>query len=395
VTWWTRAVTFVNAVVIGHDGRIHDALRVRAGIIDALGEAPQRHDVVVDVNRAIISAGLVNAHDHLELNSFPRLKWRPQYENVREWIADFQPRFRSDPALSLARHDTLADRLWVGGLKNVLCGVTTVCHHNPMHPPLRRRFPVRLVRRLGLSHSLHIDGAGVAVSYRQTPSAWPWIIHAAEGIDAAAREEVSALSALRCLGENTVLVHGVAVDEAGSRRVLKSGGWLVWCPSSNDFLFGQTASVDAFARARRLALGSDSRLSGEGDLLDELRAAARTRQLSAEKLVRTVTADAAAALRLPDAGRLSVGQPADLVMLRSVAADPFESIANSTRADVRLTMLNGLPLVGDPGVREVFTATRQRHVPARLDGAPRLVAQWIARRVAAMRIREPGFEVAC
>ena len=60
---------------------------------------PQRGDLVVDLDEAVVLPGLINAHDHLELNSFPRLKWRPQYANVREWIADFQPRFASDPAL--------------------------------------------------------------------------------------------------------------------------------------------------------------------------------------------------------------------------------------------------------------------------------------------------------
>ena len=57
------------------------------------------------------------------------------------------------------------------------------------------------------------------------------------------------------------------------------------------------------------ALGTDSRLSGEGDLLDELRAAHATRQVSARSLVFAVTAGAAAILRLPSAGRLEPRRP--------------------------------------------------------------------------------------
>jgi cytosine/adenosine deaminase-related metal-dependent hydrolase len=252
---------------------------------------------------------------------------------------------------------------------------------------------VRVVRRFGLSHSLQIDGEAVMTSFRRTPAAWPWIIHAAEGIDAEARDELNTLSAMRCVAGNTVLVHGVALDAQDSSRLLDAGGALVWCPSSNEFLFGTTARVGVFARANRLALGTDSRLSGEGDMLDELRAAAQTRQLSAQALLRAVSLDAAAVLRLPGAGAVAIGQPADLCMLRRVSADPFAAIVQSTRADVRLTMIGGLPLVGDRSMRSVFTAMRQSCVDALVDGAPRLLTRWIARRVQAMVLREPGLEV--
>ena len=300
--------------------------------------------MAIDLDGAFVFPGLVNAHDHLELNSFTRLKWREQHANVREWIADFQPRFTTDPELAGARADTLASRVWVGGLKNLLSGVTTVCHHNPLHRPLSRRFPVRVVRRFGFSHSLQIDGDSVASAYRETPPEWPWIIHAAEGIDEEARNEVTTLGRLGCLGPNTVLVHGVAIDEERAAAVLERGGSLVWCPTSNHFLFGRTAHVAPFNRAGRLAIASDSRLSGEGDLLDELRAAHATRQISPESLYRAVTSGAARVLRQHEAGALQPGARADLTIVRRLDDDPYESLVRATRADVRLTMIDGAPL---------------------------------------------------
>jgi cytosine/adenosine deaminase-related metal-dependent hydrolase len=386
-------ISFVNAAVLDGEGAAWDSLRVRRGRVDSLGESPRRGDVVVDCARAVIAPGLINAHDHLELNSFKRLKWRPRYTNVRQWIADFQPRFATDPDLADARRETLADRLWVGGIKNLLCGVTTVCHHNPLHRPLRQRFPVRVVRRFGMSHSLQIDGNEVANSYRSTPATWPWIVHAAEGVDAEARAEVDALYAMRCLGPNTVLVHGVGLDESGARRVIDAGSSLVWCPTSNEFLFGETARVRRFAEQQRVALGSDSRLSGEGDLLDELRAAARTQELSKAALVRTVTVDAAKTLRLSGSGRLAPGGPADVVMLRRLADDPLDSIVKSSRRDVYLTMIDGVPMFGEPRLQDLFAAAGERYAPVWVDGAPRLLARWIAQRAKGMAIREPGLEV--
>ncbi|MGQ0736868.1 MAG: amidohydrolase family protein [Acidobacteriota bacterium] len=390
-----RPITFVNGVVFGSDGRRFESIRVRRGVVDRLGGPPDRRDTVFDLDGSAVFPGLINAHDHLELNSFGRLKWRARYDNVRDWIADFQPRFARDPALAAARPDTLADRLWVGGLKNLLAGVTTVCHHNPLHRVLRGRFPVRVVSRFGMSHSLGIDGeTSVARAFRTTPSCWPWIIHAAEGLDEQARAEIDQLGKLGCLAANTVLVHGVALGPEGASRVLMQGASLIWCPSSNEFLFGETADVRRFNEAGRLALGSDSRLSGRRDLLDELGTAHATGQLDARSLVCAVTAGGAASLRLGDAGRLDVGAPADLIVLRLDHRDPRDALVAAKRIDIRLTMRGGEPLVAEPSLEGVFAAARVPFRLARVDEAPRLLARWIARRVARLALPEPGLELA-
>lgn len=392
--WQRRHVTFVNARVLGDGARIASSVRVSGDCIDDVDGAPSRGDLVVDLEGAIVVPGLVNAHDHLELNSFPRLKWRDRYENASEWIADFQPRFGRDPDLAAACPETLDDRAWVGGLKNLFAGVTTVCHHNPMHPVLLRRFPVRVVQRFRMSHSLLIDGSQVADDYRRTPADCPWIIHAAEGTDAAAAREIDTLDGSGCLGPNTVLVHGVAIEPERMRRLAARGISLVWCPTSNLFLFGATPDVRAFDDEGRLALGSDSRLSGEGDLLDEMRAAYATRQLSAEGILRTVTTGAAAVLRIDTAGRLCPGAPADLAVVRANGDDPYESLASATRLDVKLVMIGGRSRVAEPAFRPLFAHLGIPETPATLDGAPRLVAQWIARRARRLRMPEPGLEVA-
>ena len=392
--WRSPSIAFVNGRVVLPDGGFADTLIVRGTQIERIGEAPRRHDAIVDLDGAFIFPGLINAHDHLELNSFGRLRWRPRHDNVREWIADFQPRFATDPDLAEARPETLADRLWVGGLKNLLSGVTTVCHHNPLHALLRRPFPVRVIKNYRYSHSLQIDGDAVAEVCRATPDEWPWIIHAAEGVDAEAAREIDRLDAMGCLGERTVLVHGVGIAPGQAARVIATGTSLVWCPSSNDFLFGRTAAVEQFADAGRLALGTDSRLSGAGDLFDEMRAAHTTGQLSPSAIARTVTVDAARVLRIRSAGRIEPGAPADLTVLRPRAESAAESLIASTRADVRLTMIDGQPLVGDATMSAVFDACSTAAMAARVDDRARHVARWIGTRVLALRMREPGLEVA-
>src|SRR5258706_8626807 len=104
------------------------------------------------------------------------------------------------------------------------------------------------------------------------------MVHLAEGIDADACGELPRLEALGCLKPNTVIVHGVAIEENGWRRVARAGAGLVWCPASNAFLFGRTAPVCGLVAGSDesrvpVAVGTDSRLTGSLDLFDELRAA--------------------------------------------------------------------------------------------------------------------------
>ncbi len=387
---WGAAVCFVNARVAGGEAG-GTTLRVARGRVAAVGAPPSRGDVLVDLDGAYIFPGLVNAHDHLELNNFPRLKWRERYASATEWIADFQPRFKTDPQLLGPLAASRETRLFLGGLKNLLSGATTVAHHNPLHASLRRAdFPVRVVSRMRFSHSLLIDGDAVAAAYRRTPRDWPWIIHAAEGVDTAAAAELDRLAALGCLGPNTVLVHGVGLDVAARARLAAADGRLVWCPASNDFLFGATAQVADLAALGRVALGSDSRLSGAPDLLGELRCAALTGQVDAAALYRMVTTDAARLLRLRDVGQLTPGAPADVLILPALAAEAHATLLTATRADVWLVLVGGEPRYGDPALRAVFAATGVAAASVRVDGRPKLLALPLTQRLGRLGVAEPG-----
>src|SRR5262249_52643553 len=212
-------------------------------------------------------------------------KFGARYDNVSEWIDDMRPRLLDDPGIREGRRLPLTERLFIGALKNLLAGVTTVAHHNPHYSELRRTMPIRVVRRYGWAHSFGMEGqpAGargepggeVAQRWRRTSADVPFMLHLGEGVDDEAAGELARLGGIGCLGPNAVVVHGVAIDADGFGRIAASGAGLVWCPASNVFLFGRTAGirplVDADGGRAAIALGSDSRLTGAGDLLDELR----------------------------------------------------------------------------------------------------------------------------
>lgn len=401
---WAQPVALVNARVLTPEG-LAPSLRFGSRILST-GESPRRGDTVVDLGGAFVMPGLINAHDHLELNHYGLLKRRPRYDNAAAWIDDLRPALLSDPSIRAAQRHPLAARLFIGALKNLLSGVTTVAHHNPRYREIGRRFPVRVLRRYGWAHSFTLEGHPVGArgepggNVRErclaTPPDVPFMVHAGEGTDPAAADEVPRLEALGCLRPNTVIVHGIAMTERDWELVVMRGASLVWCPASNEFLFGATAPVraclDANGRSwQRICLGSDSRISGSRDLLDELRAAA-ARGISAIELLRMVTETSAQVLRLTDAGRIERGLPADFIVLPPGKETPEDALLAAARRDLALITMGGRPLVGCPSLSAVFVARRTRAQPVSIDEKERLVSCRLAHAIARCPIGEPGVE---
>ncbi|HEY4079258.1 MAG TPA: hypothetical protein VGM81_01065 [Burkholderiaceae bacterium] len=363
------------------------SLRVEAGrIADPLPRDGDRH---VDLRGGRLLPGLINAHDHLQLNALPRLKYRERYEHANQWSDDIDPRRATDAQLLANAAVPRAQRLLIGGLKNLLSGVTTVAHHDPFYDELAAPgFPVRVLSRYGWAHSLALQGeAAVQASQRETPPEQPWIIHAAEGIGAEAAAEFDRLDALGCIGPDTVLVHGLALDAAQQRCLNQAGGGLVWCPGSNLHLFGRTLSAETLSRQTRLALGSDSRISGERDLLAELALARECSGWNEARLEALVTGRAAALLGLRDRGGLGCGQGADVLVLQSGIA-----LSRATRADVRLVLIDGEPRYADPDLGDEL-GVGDALVPVQVDGHAKLLAAELVAALRAAVIQEAGLDL--
>lgn len=339
-------IALVNAEIgKGQSAGQSGSVRIVGSRIVSLGGAPRVGDRIVDLGGDRLLPGLINAHDHLALNNLPRLEFAGPYRHAREWITDVDAQRRADSPLRASVALPRRARLLLGAVKNLLSGVTTVAHHDPLYPSLEEPgYPIHVVTRYGWSHSLYIDGdERVRESHHRTPADWPWIIHAAEGIDPEAGGEFERLERLGCLTPNTLLVHGVALDAKQRARLAAASSGLIWCPASNLHLFGKTASVAELIGSGRVALGTDSRLSGSRDLLDELRLAASLTQLEPRRLEELVTRVAARLLRLSDRGVLEPGARADLLILP--AATP---LGLARRVDVRLVVADGIALYGDP-----------------------------------------------
>ncbi len=318
----------------------------------------------------LVLPGFVNAHDHLQFALYPRMG-NPPYRNYIEWGGDIHRTFASE----IARQHAIprAVRLWWGGIRNLLCGVTTVCHHDSLWPELEREdFPVRVVRKYGWRHSLALGG-DLRQAYDATPAGRPFIVHACEGVDERARGELAGLDRLGVLDDRTVLVHGLAVDREGFDLIHERGTSLILCPTSNRFLYRQVPDPFLLSRIEKLGLGSDSPLTAEGDLLDEVRFAIRILGIQASAAYSMVTTASAAILRLGDTqGSIQESGVADLIAVRDTGRDPADRLDTLSTKDVELVIVGGrVHLAAEAMLERLPFAVRDGLEPLSVDGTVR------------------------
>jgi cytosine/adenosine deaminase-related metal-dependent hydrolase len=310
-------------------------LEIQRGRIQSFGGC-SGHGHDLDLSGYLLLPGLINCHDHLEFNLFPRLGRGP-YPNATAWAQDI---YHPDCS-PLKQHLAVpkAVRLVWGGLKNLLSGVTTVAHHNPYDAAVfDSGFPVRVVKRFGWAHSLHFC-SDLAVRCQAISKRWPFLIHAAEGTDTNAAAEIQKLERAGVLSARTVLIHGVGMDCDALEILLRRRASLVWCPSSNLFMLSQTLRAEVLRSGLPICLGTDSALTCHGDLASELKVARKTGCLTAEDIYPMVTTQAARVLRLNRGeGEIRETGIADLLAVPDCGQNPAEALQGFCPA---LVMLGG------------------------------------------------------
>lgn len=319
----------------------------------------------------LIFPGLVDLHHHLAYSTLPL--WRAPrddpYDSRNQWPnAATYTREISNPAQAYGVAAPAA-ALRFAEVKAAIGGVTAV----QGSPPMTRVFPGWMLRNIE-KESFDADAGGPKAKgmfrqsvRRRTPEELldtaedldegrAFAYHLAEGTDRSLHEEYVDLRDSGCLHDGLVGIHSTALNKTQIRKWGRIGGTVVWSPFSNIWLYGDTTDVVTVAETDlRLCIGNDWSPSATRNMLGELKVAAIWNQehlsgaFSARDLCAMVTAnpgDTLARVWQRPVGRLVPGALADLCVVRSTAASPYESLVQAREVDVRLVVVGGRPAYG-------------------------------------------------
>jgi cytosine/adenosine deaminase-related metal-dependent hydrolase len=294
-----------------------------------LGQAPPPA-IFADIARsygarlgdAIAFPGLINSHDHLAFNCYAPTG-APPYHDFLEWSRDVQAeRGMIDRIESVPR----PARAQFGLLKNLLWGMTAVADHGGKALPGEK--PITVLTTHRDLHSPELENPRRWLTGRGTV-----VLHLAEGVSAESRQRALDFLERNLWRRPVAGVHGVSLERGDFSR-LKA---FIWCPASNQFLFGRSADASAAALETQLLFGTDSTLSAPGTLWDHLRQA------------RGVVPDAAifAALTEGPARFWRLRRQNDLVIARRRAAATWDAFFALTPDDILLVIRAGRPVLLD------------------------------------------------
>ncbi|TGL63482.1 amidohydrolase family protein [Leptospira sarikeiensis] len=361
----------VNSRAVTAQGVLENAtIRIQDGKISSISTGIPKDVLPIRLNLKgnFVYPGLINAHDHLLGTYLPKVGTNRPYLNWLPWDNDLK-----SSVVYAERQQLEPEQLYLlGSYKNLISGVTSVLDHIPhfVQKPFLENSPVRILDRFTLAHSICSYslgwGDGPQIEYaRAKEGNLPFVTHISEGFDEESKNALKELKSLGCLGENTVLVHGIAFDPQDIQEVAKAKANLVWCPESNLFMFGKTAPIRELLDAGvNVSLGTDSPMSGSINIFQEIKTAREFyakeygKELDPKILFRMVTENPAKALRVWDhLGSLETGKKADLLVLSSEKEDAYSALSSADLGSVRLVVKDGKPSYGDLSLKDFFDET--------------------------------------
>jgi 5-methylthioadenosine/S-adenosylhomocysteine deaminase len=329
----------------------------------------------------IIAPGLIDLHNHLSWNIFPRWKPIEEFGNRYDWQQKSVYKIQMTAPHELITKEGLeceAERY--AEVKAITEGETSVTGsmHGSCVQHLTRNLDVDPELGPGLGKIIYdvfplqmspeaLADADAALSAHPRGSL---LIHLGEGAphDAAAAREFAMLKGRGLLRPGVSLIHGVAITSEEFTEMSAAGVGLIWSPRSNVELYGDTANIAAAKAAGvHIALAPDWSPTGSDGLLGELNYASMWNQtqtplpFTEKDLVMMATANAAKLVNLSgEIGSLAPGHAADLIVLRKSGPDgshdAYWTITHSSPQDLELVLIGGRALYGDPGLMEPFGA---------------------------------------
>ena len=321
-------------------------------------------DFTIDLGNKIVFPGLINGHDHLLGNYYPRIGNGP-YLNWLPWDNDL----KSSPVYTERSKIPPKEIYLLAAYRNLLSGVTTVSDHIPhfVNAPYLSVVPIRIIKNYTLAHeSSNYDlqwGDGIEIEYKKAiTNNYPFITHIEEGYDQESETGIDKLLKLKAISDHTVLIHAIALSDKDIKIVAKHNANIIWCPNSNIFMFNRTGNVKKWLENNiNVSLGTDSPASGGLNTLDEIHFAKEQykkifkENIDDKILIKMASINPAKAFRIDkELGSIEKGKLADLLVLNGNSDKPYTSLVNAKLEDISLVIYEGQPIYGDSEYKDLF-----------------------------------------
>jgi 5-methylthioadenosine/S-adenosylhomocysteine deaminase len=352
-----------------------------------------------------IFPGLIELHNHLSYNALPG--WSPvpkRFDNRGQWPnhTEYRP-LVSGPMTVLGQYKDVQDKypLLAPLVRYVECkclfgGVTTSQGIKLSSNAGIQRFYRGIVRNVEQTDDLDLpeaqaripdfaarDAANFLARLKAEDSCF--LLHLSEGVTdpakplSEARKHFLALEIAKdkwALDKTFTGIHAAGLLPADFDVLATHESSIVWSPLSNLLLYGGTARVDAAKNAGVLiGLGSDWSPTGSKNLLGELKVAWLYNRknlnglFKAREIVAMATRDAARILKWDKVlGSIKAGARADLLVIDSMATDPYKALLKARETDIRLVMINGIARYGWP---DIMTKLAPNNQTAKVSGQTR------------------------
>jgi cytosine/adenosine deaminase-related metal-dependent hydrolase len=289
-------------------------------------------NIELDFNGAIAFPGLVNSHDHLEFNLYPKLG-NMVYKDYVEWGIDIH--LKNNDVINMIERVPYELRYKWGLYKNLLCGVTTVAHHGKGKNFKFDGMP-DTINHYNYLHSVQLE-TNWKLKLNLSFNLEPFVIHIGEGVNSNSSKEIDQLLKWNLTGRKIVGVHGISLDKKRSMKFKA----VVWCPDSNLFLYKKTACILDLKKNTEILFGSDSTLSSDWNVWNHIRLARNLGCLNDQELFKSITYGAAKVWGLHSTGSLSENKIADIVISKKKYDDYWDNFYNTNPEDILLIIKRG------------------------------------------------------
>jgi cytosine/adenosine deaminase-related metal-dependent hydrolase len=354
---------------------------IEDGRISSVSNKDVTCNISINVS-GIISAGLINSHDHLLGNYYPKVGNGP-YENWLPWDNDL----KSSQVYQERQQIENRDLYLLAAYRNLISGVTTVSDHIPhfVAEPFYDILPIKAIRNYTLAHSIASFalawGDGVEIEYKKAvDNDIAFITHISEGFDSETIQDITTLDKKGGLGDHSVLVHGIAFSEKDMDLIKKKNASVVWCADSNMFMFNKTTNIKMLLDKKiNVCIGTDSPMSGGENLLYEMRFCEKLykklygKELSSESIYKMVTVNPAKAFRMHTSGDIRAGNIADLIVVKDRGGSYINSVVSAELKDIMLVVINGMPAYGDVEFSSLFDSLGIKYQNLLIAGKEKIV----------------------